>query len=142
MRAMVLDIPDLAPEFLPRKGVVNQFGQAAPGMAVADAVQHQAQVRPLAQHIADLARQAGLAVLIDGQHIDVAGLQTCFVQAVANGFRGEARPVLDPAQAFLFQRGDQFPATHQTGRAVTVKGVHAKDDHATFPVLKPVRTDE
>ncbi len=51
-------------------------------------------------------------------------------QAVANGFRGEARTVLDAIKAFLFNRGEQFTVFDDRRGRVTVICVYAEYVHS------------
>ena len=63
-----------------------------------------------AQHVGDLAKEVGPAVLIDGDVVDLREREFTLAQAVGDRLRGKPGPVLDPVEALLFRRRNEHPS--------------------------------
>ena len=61
--------------------------------------------------------------------VEVVDRDARFVQAVADGFGGEAGPVLDAAKPFFLRRGDDLAVAQEAGGGVGVEAVEAEDEH-------------
>jgi len=87
---------------------IEKFRKAAPCFAGLDPVPYQARVGPARQKISELLRQMRPAVLVEGNMVDVRQIYPRLFEAVGNRARGKPSPVLDPAEAFFFYRGNEF----------------------------------
>ena len=72
--------------------------------------------------------------------IDLAGRHTRDLQACADGFPRESRPVLYAPETLLLDGRHQLAVTQQDGGHVAVVGVDPKDDHLTPSVKLCGRT--
>src|SRR5690242_3899117 len=95
--------------------VAEQFGQIGPAGPVSQALNNQACAGGMAQSIADLAPEVCLAVLIDGDVMDIAQVDASFIQAIADCLAWKTAKMLDPAEALLFGGGNQFSITNERG---------------------------
>ena len=107
----------------------EQLGDRGAGLPVAQAPQHQAEVRPLLQDVAELPQLVGAAVLVDRDMVDVAQARAGFREAIGDRLRGKAGPVLDAPEPFLLGGGDQHAVADQARRGVGVERVDAENDH-------------
>ena len=82
--------------------------------------------------IAELAQKIGATVLIDGHMIDIRERNAAFIEAIGDGLRREARPMLDATEALLLGRGDENAVAHERGRRVAVEGVETENNHASI----------
>src|SRR3977135_3092310 len=95
MGEMVLDIVDRAIEPLAPKFLRQMFANhPVPLFPVPQSVEHQAELGPLRDHIADLAQQIGPAVS-DRHMVDVGYLQSGGPQAICDRVGWKSGPVLD-----------------------------------------------
>jgi hypothetical protein len=98
-------------------------------MPVSQPIEHEANARGPGSEVAQLTPPIAAAVLVNGDMIEVRKRKPRLAQAIGDGLRGEARPVLDAPEAFLLGRRDEHAVAHQRGCGVAVEGVEAEDDH-------------
>ena len=70
-----------------------------------------------------LVHQVGLWVSVDRNVVDVGQRAAGRFQAKADSLRGEAGPMLDTAEPFFLDRGDQPSVDHDGGRRIAVKSI-------------------
>ena len=96
---------------------------------IAPARDDQREIRPMAQQIAELAKEVGPAVLIDGDVVHIAQIHLGLAQAICDSLRWKTCPMLHAAKAFLLGGSDQLAVTHDRRCRVAVEGVKTKDNH-------------
>src|SRR5262249_10140813 len=94
MSEVVFDVVNFAPKALAGRGFRQKFGNSFALAPVPQTVEHEPNVRHVGYQIADLAREVGAAVLIDGNMIQVGQRYPCFAQTISDGLRGKSRPML------------------------------------------------
>ena len=144
MREVVLHRMRLAPERLSRKRARQVRFDAFALALVADAIQHQAEIRALRQHVGELLPQVGLRILVDGHVLDLRQSDPGLGEAVADGLARKARPVLDAAEALLLGRRDDLAIADEAGGGIAVERVDAEDrGHPTpFACAAGMETDQ
>src|SRR6185437_6075067 len=70
-----------------------------------------------------------MAILVDGNVVDIRKRHTRLLQAIADRFGWEAGPMFDAAKAFLFNRGDELSIPHECRRGIAMEGIQAENDH-------------
>ncbi len=85
---------------------------------VAQAFEHQAQVRAPRQREGELPAEVGRRVLVDGDVLDVGERHARLVETIADGHLRKAGPVLDAAEALLLGGGDDRAIANEAGRRI------------------------
>src|SRR5262249_46508408 len=66
---------------------------------------------------------------IEGDVLDIGKPNAGFTHAVGDRLRGEAGPMLHPAESLLFCRRNEYTLADQRGRGIAVEGIDAENDH-------------
>src|ERR1035437_642801 len=125
----MFDIVERALKAVPRHGLCQQFGNALALATISDLLKHQREIRPMDEEIADLPQQIGPDVLIDRDMLDIGQRETRFPQAIGDGLRWKASPMLDPGEPFLFRRCHKLAITNNRRCRIAVEGIQAEYDH-------------
>ena len=116
MREVMLDVVNLRPESLPRESSPDGILQGTRLGTFPEAIQDQLQVRPAGQQIQGPAKIVDPRIEIDRQMFQVTQLHAGFAQTVLDGLRRQTRPMLDPAETFLFHGSHQTTLADQCRR--------------------------
>ena len=123
MSHVVVYIRHFAREATFAKVLLEQFGNAAPSFAITDALIDQFQAWAVLDAISDFTPEVRTAVLVDRNDIDIRKLNLGCLQAVTNGFRWEASPMLDPPEPLFLDSCDQLSILYDAGGGISVKRV-------------------
>ena len=123
MRNVVFDWMDAATEGRAGEGAREVLVHAGALTLVADAVEHQPEVRALQQRVGTRASQVGTGVLVDRDMVHLGQRDAALLEATADRFGGKAGPVLDAPEAFFLGGGDDHPIPQQAGGGVAVESV-------------------
>ena len=96
---------------------------------IAQPIENQPRRGTVQKRIAQAPQQVRLRVAVDGDVVDITQADPAFRQAVADGLRGKASPMLDPSKSFLLSGGDNFAIIDEAGGSVAVVGVEPEDQH-------------
>src|SRR5579885_1402817 len=133
MRPVVLDVADAARDVGAREtpGELLVEGRPAPGMA--EPVQQESRVRPLAERIGELAPEVRAGIAVDRDVGDVPELDARLGKAIADRELRKARPMLDPPEPLLLRRRHQHAIPEDAGGRIRVIGVDAEYVHPCAP---------
>src|SRR5262249_5546030 len=98
---------------------------------VADAVEYQPNIGSVAECKADLLEEPRTRIGVNGDGRNIAKRGSRLGEAVSDGLRGEARPMLDAPEPLLLRRGYDLAVAEQAGGAIGVVGVKSQDHHAS-----------
>ena len=74
--------------------------------------------------------QVRIAVLADGNVVDIGNLRAHGVQTGFNRQRGKSGEMFNPVEAFFGNRKNYFAVLHDSGGSVRVKHVEPENQHA------------
>ena|SRR5215467_14195197 len=104
-------------------------------MDVLDPIPDKLEIWPVTQNEKEPSPSIHSRLSIDRDMINLAKANSCFFQAILDGFSRQPRPMFDASKTFLFDRGDQFASSNNTGGGVRVVCVDTKNDQTQFLVL-------
>ena len=138
MRHVVLDVMHLRLHRLAGERLGDRVVQRLRLGALSQSLEDQLQVRSLLQDEKQATPVVHLRVQIDGDVLEVAKLDPRLLQAKLHRQRRQSGSVLDAAEAFLFDGGNELAIAEDGGGGVTVVGIDAENDHGRRDYSSPV----
>ena len=127
MSAMMLDVTHLSAQVGGWEPAPELIIDRSPARCVAQPVEDDTGVRPLAKGEERLPPEIGTGIAVDGDMIDVRERNSGRLQAIFDGEFGEPRPMLRAPKPFLFRRRQQRTIAQDASRRVGVVSVKTKD---------------
>src|SRR5215472_14006975 len=135
MREMVVDMVCRTSKAVSGKCLSEQLGDLPPLTAILKTAEHELDLWRMGRQICDFSQALGAIVLVDSNMVYIGEAQSCFLQTIGDGLRGEPSPMLDPAKPLLFCGCYQFAITHERGRGIAVECINAENDHDGVPEI-------
>ena len=111
----------------------DRVGQRSDLQDVSGAIADRA-ARAMSEEIQRLPPQMRARIARDGEQIDVGRRHARHTQALGEREVRKAGAMLDAAESFLFDRGDELAVANERGRDIAVVRVEADDNHADAPI--------
>ena len=115
MREMVFDMVRRTSKAISGKCLGEQLGDLPPLTAIPQTADQEPDLWRMGRHICDFSQAVGAIVLVDSNMVYIGEAQSCFLQTIGDGLRGEPSPMLDPAKPLLFSGCHQSSVPHQSG---------------------------
>ena len=109
MGEVMLHLAHLRAQALAREGAREFLCHSSAFAFVANAIEHERQVRPAPDHVGHLLPKVRTCVLVDRDHVYVPEADAGFREAVTDRLGRETCPVFNAAEALLFSGGKQRP---------------------------------